>query len=322
MRLPLLFAAALAGLACLGAPQPAAPAVVDTVRAVAFTFDDLPLSGGSPELRCDAPALLDLHDRLLAPLATHGVPAVGFVNEGNACESLPEGTLAQVLTRWLDDGHDLGNHTYSHPDFTQTTVEAYTADVIRGEALTKRLLGERGRALRYFRHPYLRTGETEAKKAALAGFLDRRGYTVASVTLDSDEWVFAAAYGRAVAEGDTATARRVRDTYLGWFDEVVAHYEGWSREVVGYEPPQVLLLHANRLNADVLDELIGVFARRGYRFVSLDEALADPAYAQPDPFVGQYGSSWLHRWARGQGLEVRWEPGAPDWVTAYYRGEG
>src|SRR5690606_22970894 len=157
--------------------------------------------------------------------------------------------------------------------------------------------------LRYFRHPFLRTGETEAKKAALAAALDARGYTVAPVTLDSDEWVFAAAYGRAVAEGDTVTARRIRDTYLGWFDDVVAHYEGWSREVVGHEPPQVLLLHANRLNADTLGDLIGLFERRGYRFVSLDAALADPAYARPDPFVGRYGSSWLHRWARGQGME-------------------
>ena len=40
----------------------------------------------------------------------------------------------------------------------------------------------------------------------------------------------------------------------------------------------------------------------------------------PDPYVGRYGNSWLHRWARGAGMEVRWEPDAPDWVTAYYEG--
>jgi hypothetical protein len=88
--------------------------------------------------------------------------------------------------------------------------------------------------------------------------------------------------------------------------------------VLGYELPQVALLHANLLHADALGDLLAMYTRHGYRFVSLDEALEDPAYARPDPYVGRHGNSWLHRWARGDGREVRWEPDAPDWVTAYY----
>ena len=288
-------------------------------RAVAVTVDDLPLQGGPRALACDAEALLAMHGRLLNAFAAYGVPAIGFVNEGGPCPALPTGTLEALLTRWLDAGHDLGNHTFSHPDLTETTVAAYTEDIVKGEVLTRRLLEARGRRLRYFRPPYLRTGETEAKKAALAGWLDARGYTVAPVTLDSDEWVFNAAYARASAVGDAATARRVREAYLDWFEAVFAHYEGWATEVLGYEPPQVLLLHASLLNAVAFGALAARLERRGYRFVSLDEALADPAYRRPDPFVGRYGSSWLHRWARDAGREVRWEPDAPDWVTAYYR---
>lgn len=320
-----LFVAVLTSLACTEAPAQngTPPSEDDAVpdRAVAFTFDDLPLSGAPPALRCDATALLDLHDRLLGHLAAKNVPAIAFINEGNVCDSLPDGTLATILTRWLDGGHDLGNHTATHPNLTETSVEDYTADIVRGEPLTRQLLNERDRTLRYFRHPYLRTGETESKKEALAAFLHERGYTVAPVTIDSDEWVFAAAYQRALSNGDAVNAERIRRTFLEWFDAVIAHYESWSREVVGYELPQVHLLHANRLNADTLDEQIAMFERRGYRFITLDEALDDPAYAQPDPHVGQYGSSWLHRWARGQGREVQWEPDAPDWVRAYYQNE-
>ena len=165
-------------------------------------------------------------------------------------------------------------------------------------------------------------GETRAKKDSIEAFLRHRGYVVAPVTVDSDEWVFAAAYARAHERRDEATRARLRETYLAWFEAVVAHYEGWSREVLGYEPPQILLLHANLLNADAFGDLAAIFRRRGYRFVSLGEALSDPAYGRPDLYVGRYGSSWLHRWARGDGREVRWEPGAPDWVGAYARGEG
>jgi hypothetical protein len=65
-----------------------------------------------------------------------------------------------------------------------------------------------------------------------------------------------------------------------------------------------------------------MFRRRGYRFVSLAEALSDPAYSQPDTFVGRYGSSWLHRWARADGREVRWEPDAPTWISDYLEAGG
>jgi hypothetical protein len=37
-------------------------------------------------------------------------------------------------------------------------------------------------------------------------------------------------------------------------------------------------VHANDINADCLDEMLKRFAARGYHFVTLDEAMRDPAY--------------------------------------------
>jgi peptidoglycan/xylan/chitin deacetylase (PgdA/CDA1 family) len=286
-------------------------------RAVAITIDDLPFGGGPQSLRCDDGGLRELNGRILAALRDTGAPAVGFVNEGRACSAE---TLQDVLMAWLDAGHELGNHTATHPDLTRVPLTQYQADVVRGETMLRRLLGARGQNLTYFRHPFLRTGDTEGKRAALATFLAGRGYTVAPVTIDSDEWVFAGAYGKAIGEGDHAMAGRVLDAYVPWFESVVAHYEGWSIDVLGREPAQVLLLHANLLNAQALPELLEMFRRRGYGFVSLGEALRDPACGRPDRFVGRYGSSWLHRWARADGLDVRWEPDAPGWVSSYLEG--
>ncbi len=308
------------------AAQQAAPALhaqTPSGRTLTVTIDDLPLNGGPAPLRCDAPALAAMHGALLRHLAVHRAPAAAFVNTGRACEGDDAG-LEALLARWLDGGHTLGNHTATHVNLLETSVAAYTADVTAGEPLLRRLLAARGETLRYFRHPYLRTGETPEKKDSLAAFLSTHGYTTAPVSIDSEEWVFDAAYGRAVGAGDTAMARRIREAYVPWFETIAEHYEGWSREVLGYELPQTLLIHASLLNAATLGDLLAMFERRGYRFVTLDEAMRDPAYARPDPFVGRYGSSWLNRWARGDGREVRWEPGAPDWVTAYYeagRGE-
>jgi hypothetical protein len=104
-------------------------------------------------------------------------------------------------------------------------------------------------------------------------------------------------------------------------DSVVGYYEAQSRALVGREIPQVLLLHANRLNADTTDDLVSMLRDRGYTFVGLDEALRDPAYDLADEFVGPGGITWIHRWALTQGERGAFfagEPEADDFVQAVF----
>src|SRR5260363_249787 len=60
---------------------------------------------------------------------------------------------------------------------------------------------------------------------------------------------------------------------------------------------------------------------RLYRFVSLDEALRDAAYASPDGYIGKFGPSWLRRWADGLGkkLSVRGQPDPELWIMRRYQ---
>ena len=97
--------------------------------------------------------------------------------------------------------------------------------------------------------------------------------------------------------------------------------EALSRETFGREVPQVLLVHANATNADALDEALGRLAGRGYRFVTLGEALADDAWRTPDEYVGSRGPSWLYRFrvAKGLPLGLEREPDPPKWVLDLYR---
>jgi len=50
-----------------------------------------------------------------------------------------------------------------------------------------------------------------------------------------------------------------------------------EQQVFVYEPPQVMLLHDNPLNADTIGKVLSLFARRGYTFIASEEALKDPA---------------------------------------------
>lgn len=77
-------------------------------------------------------------------------------------------------------------------------------------------------------------------------------------------------------------------------------------------------MHANELNAATFAALVAATQRRGYRFVSLDEAMQDPAYARGTTgYDGRYGPSWLHRWAMAERQPKTFyagEPEVPAWV--------
>ena len=284
------------------------PAVAE--RTVAITIDDLP-RGGDGGAR-DLDSVLEMTERLLRPFRGGEIPVAGFVNAGR----LPEWSsddLSRILDLWLDAGAELGNHSYSHPNINEVPLEAYTADITRGEPALRSALEARGRKLRYFRHPFLRTGSTAEVKRAMQAFLDAAGYEVAPVTIDNAEYLYAALY---TTPSHRARARR---EYVAYMESVVAFFVRRARDVVGRDIPQILLIHANALNADLMPELLKMFRDRGYAFVSLEAALADPVYREPDPYVGGRGVSWIHRYGIGRGLDIEWEPDPPDWAIEAFR---
>ena len=180
--------------------------------------------------------------------------------------------------------------------------------------VTNRLLAARGDSVRYFRHPYLNVGPDLETRRAFEDWLSAYGLAIAPVTHDNTEWIYAFAYDR--ARDDAVLQARIADAYLAYMDTTMAYYETLAQQVFGREIAHVLLIHANALNADHLDRLIQVFRQRGYRFVTLDEALADPAYASEDAHAGRPGISWLQRWAIHREVSFAPEPVTDSWVEA------
>lgn len=279
-------------------------------REVAITIDDLP-RGGDSQTERSLDAVKAMTTKLMKPFREQRVPVTGFVNEGRPVDFDADG-LREVLDIWLDAGADLGNHSYSHLNINNVPLAQYTADITRGEPVVRAALAARGRELRYYRHPFLFTGPTPEIKAGLQAFLDGAGYVVAPVTLDNADYMFAALYMRAEYRD------RIREAYVPYMESVVAAFEQGSVALAGREFPQILLLHANELNADLMPELLAMFRRRGYEFVTLGEALADDVYRLPENHVGPNGFSWIHRWTRTKGMKTTPEPEPPAWVSAAY----
>jgi peptidoglycan/xylan/chitin deacetylase (PgdA/CDA1 family) len=283
-------------------------------RRIALTMDDLPIVTESPDEQVRASFVMDLIDAIWR----QKLPVTGFVNEGKLrVDGQDSQQRVGYLRQWLSAGLELGNHTFSHADLHQVSVDAFERDVLNGEKVTRELLAKTNNRLRYFRHPYLHTGMSKDVRDRVDAFLARNGYVVAPVTIDNADYLFAAAYDRAGLRKDHQQQRRIMEAYLKYMDAVFGYYEKQSVAIVGREIPHTLLLHANALNGKALDSLAFMLRGRGYRFIPLSEALEDPAYKMPDTYYGPSGISWLHRWAMTKGLDksvFAGEPAVPEWI--------
>ena len=287
-------------------------------RKMAITFDDLPyVELGSQNLS----GAQRVTRELLRVLKKYKVPVAAFVNEGKLQVTGEIDARIALLQMWIDAGAILGNHTYSHPNFNNLTVEQFEDEINRGEVVTRRLMRSHEPYQLYFRHPMTHTGDTRAKKEAIEKYLAARGYKVTPHTIENSDFIFNALYLDALRKHDEATARRLRREYLDFTIAVTDFAERISPKIFGREVTQTLLIHANDINADCLDEMLRRLAVRGYTFVSLDEAMSDPAYQTRDTIVTTSGPSWLWRWMKSKGMQVSFadDPEPPRWVMDLYR---
>ncbi len=264
-------------------------------KQVCITVDDLPVVGYGLNSDADWKSVTD---KLISNFKKFDIPAIGYVNEGKL---KVRGKLSQqrvaLLETWLSNGYELGNHTYSHIDYHKNSFKDFVNNVINGEQVIRPLMKKHNSELKYFRHPYLRSGETKERSDSLATFLSDAGYVPSPVTLDSDDYLFASAYAKAFKKKDNTLMKKIGQAYIDHTEKKLKFYEELTETIFGRQIPQTYLMHANMLNADYLDELAEMFIANGYAFASQTQVLKDPAYQKSITKFGNWGMSWLYRWA-------------------------
>jgi peptidoglycan/xylan/chitin deacetylase (PgdA/CDA1 family) len=282
---------------------------------ICISFDDLPVVsyGISDTLYQKA-----LMDKLILSLKSNNIPAIGFVNEKKLYNNRKTDPFQVGLLReWVDKGFDLGNHTYSHPDYNSVSFEEYSQDILKGTDISKELLASRGKPMKYFRHPFLHVGSTKSKADSLETFLLSHGYTTAPVTVDNEDYLFAVAYKRAKIKGDTGLAKQIGHDYVGYIEKKVKYYETQSDALFGRNISQILLLHTSSLNSDYVGSLATMLRKNNYRFISMDKALEDKAYTSTITVYGKWGISWIEKWTLSQGKKgdfFKDEPETPAYI--------
>ena len=258
-------------------------------RLLVVTVDDLPVAGGS--LHTDPMEREQITRELLDVLAQHRIKAVGLVIWG----AVDSDADRKILQMWLDAGHELGNHSATHPSYTSTSQEEYIADVEAGRTGLAEFLTPGGAGVRFFRFPMLREGETEAKLQAMRDYLAASGQRNLHVTIDDQDWSFERPWVEARRHNDGDAMARIGLEYLESLRLSVRHHERTGDRLAGRVTPQILLLHANEVGAANWDDLFTWLTATGHVFASPDQVLPDPLFASPPPYLGTHGPGYWDR---------------------------
>ncbi|MBE7417738.1 MAG: polysaccharide deacetylase [Ideonella sp.] len=255
---------------------------------IGITFDDLP--DPAHERQAAASSARILHELRLQQVHSLVFPALGTGDEARMAS----------IGQWAAAGHGVGNGGARPRNLSAhgTPLEAFIADVRHADEVLHTLPTWQP----LLRFPYLKEGDTRAKRDGMRQWLREHGYRAAPASIDTSDAYFNERYLALRAAGRSEPVRRLKRAYVQHLLQRATYYDDLARRVLGRSPSHVLRLHVNALNAAALHDAIEAFRGKGWHFVSARSALDDPLYAlQPD--VLPAGGSIVWQLARARGVD-------------------
>ncbi len=262
----------------------------------------LPLRSAPPQLAItmddfnwfDAPRLTaeERNRALLDALRAHRVKAAMFV-----CGKYVDNQIGQkLLSAWNKDGHIIGNHSYSHLYYPDVSFGRFSQDMLRGEGV----LNQHSQFRKFFRFPYLKEGDTLAKRDGMRTFLKEHGYRNGHVTIDASDWYVDQRLRARLNKDPKADLAPYRDYYLNHLWERAVYYDDLSQKVLGRSVKHTLLLHHNVLNGLFLDDVMSMFEKKGWKLINAEETYTDQVFSS-QPNILPAGESVIWALAKESG---------------------
>lgn len=265
-------------------------------------MDDMPFNVAPHFFELEEAENMNL--RLLEKIKQADTPVAAFINGKNCLRPGETDRRLSVLKAWIEHPLvSLGNHTYSHSNYAQSTFEKFREDVTKNEWLLEIVDQD---SIPYFRFPFNATGQDSTSRLAMEDFLSQKGYQIAPFTLESVDYLFNALYQEALRANQPDSAQMIAHAYIDFTVATFRYYEGVCEEVFGRPIAHIFLCHGNLLHADYYLELIDALKKEGYSFITLEKALEDPVYQKKDHYFKKWGVSWLYRWIQDPDERMKW----------------
>jgi hypothetical protein len=242
---------------------------------ISFTFDD-----GSTN---DMPgySFAKWNEMILSHLNHGGIKAVFFVTGSNKLDEKG----AYLLKTWNDNGHKIGNHTFSHLNYSNNAVSyaIFKKEFQKNDSIIRRFENY----IRLFRFPYLKEGDTVEKVELFRALLKESKYKNGYVTIDASDWYIDSRLRTRLNENSSSDISAFRKFYLEHLLSRAQYYEDLAFKLTGRHIQHTLLLHHNLASALFLGDLMAEFKKKGWKLVNADEAFGDPIYQTAPEYAGE-----------------------------------
>lgn len=223
-------------------------------KTIAITIDDLPFVG---EYR-------NFHLKLIMDaLQAEHVPATGFI-----IASEVRNDNWDMLRQLRDAGISLGNHTLTHANLNELKTSEFINEISAADKILLPVMT----SPKYFRYPYLAVSSGDKKNKVLC-YLANNDYEVAPISVDSKDFVFNQRLLAVTQKERRDYFDELKPFYLDFIWDQTLKAEDHNRYHHNSQQAQILLVHANLLNAYALTDIIHLYKQNGYRFVTLEDAL-------------------------------------------------
>ena len=240
----------------------------------------------------------ELSNMILRDLERESIQAAGFVVQSKVEDDL---STYVILDDWASRGHILGNQTWGAADYNEMEPQHFFEHIRDGQKHLRTIARAHPLNFRFLRFPYLHEGDTEKKKKRIRKDLYRGSYRIAHVSVKTAVNFFNRPFVRSQTEYPEKL-ETLKEKYLSHVMASLDYAEKQSQAVFGRNIPHVLQLHMGVATALMLKPLIEALKSRGYGFVSLVDALDDPAYSTLEDYVGPLGLTFIDRVAATKGL--------------------
>ena len=297
MRLPWL--PLIITLLCCGGATSAAVAQ-EGDKKIALTFEYLPFMKPMGYWRPR-----EVSNLILRTLEKGDIPAAGFVIQ----EKLEEDPSTYViLDDWSSRKQTLGNQTWGNADLNELEAKHFIEHVADGQKLLRNISKAHPQNYRFLRYPNLHQGETEKKKNRVQKTMKRARYQTAHVSIKTATHFFNRPFVKTF-EGPPEALDALKKRYLKHVLDSLDYSESQSQIIFGRNIAHVLQLHIGVTISTMLQPLIDALQERGYQFISLQEALKDPAYKTEETYIGPMGLTFIDRVAATRGVPFETESG-------------
>lgn len=216
-------------------------------------------------------------DAIRVTLKEHGVRhCVAFVIGGTA-----RGHEA-ALRRWIDDGYELGNHTYDHPRASRVSVSHFVKSMQQCHELLLSVGAFDAERTAWFRFPFLSRGSDAGARSEIQRECEALGYRIAHASVDFYDNYFEQRFSEAAREGRSGETTAIGSRYEEVAFESVQFAAARVLETQGRAAPLVPYCHFGLLSRQHLGGILRKLDAAGIELCSLVEAMRDPIYAHFD----------------------------------------